>query len=233
MARITRKQLKQDRFAEEVGQSVAYVSSHRKQVLILGVVVVAAVIGILAYVGYQSRVAREAEAELQRAIEMYHGVVNTEQQMGRVTFPTTIARFRDTTEQLEKVIREYAGREEEAAAQYYLALLEIEQEKIQEAQTRLESLLDRTESQYASLARLVLANLYARQQQDEQARRHYEHLIEHPSRVVPKSRAQLAYAEYLAQADPEAAKALIEEMQKQPGPASVQAARVLRQIEGS
>ena len=53
MARISRKQLKQDRFVEEVGQSVVYVSSHRKQLLIWGGVAIALVIAIASYAGYR------------------------------------------------------------------------------------------------------------------------------------------------------------------------------------
>ncbi len=233
MARISRKQLKHDRFVEEVGQSVVYVSSHRKQMLIWGGVALALIIAIFSYAGYRRTRAAEAKAELQKAVEMYHGKVDTQEQPGGITFPTTIARVRDTTEQLGKVSSEYADREEAVAADYYLALLEIEQEKVEEAQQRLEGLAD-GKSEYASLARLALADLYARRQEDELARRHYQYLIENPTRVVPKSRAQLALARYLSATDKEEeAKTILEEMMKQPGEAGISAGTTLTELDGS
>lgn len=233
MARISRKQLKHDRFVEEVGQSVVYVSSHRKQLLIWGGVAIALIIAIASYAGYRRTRAAETRAEFHKAVEMYHGKVDTEQQPGGITFPTTIARFRDTTEQLQKVIREYAGSDEALAAAYYLALLEIEQEKVEEAQKRLQGIVG-DKGEYAALARLALADLHARRQEDEPARRHYQHLIDNPTRVVPKSRAQLALARYLSTTDKEEeAKTILEEMMKEPGTAGVSAGTTLTELDGS
>ena len=233
MARISRKQLKQDRFVEEVGQSVVYVSSHRNQLLIWGGVAIALIIAIASYGGYRRTRAAETRAEFQKAVEMYHGKVDTQQQPGGITFPTTIARFRDTTEQLQKVTSEYAGSEEAVAAAYYLALLEIEQEKVEEARKRLEGIVG-NKGEYAALARLALADLHARRQEDEQARRHYQHLIDNPTRVVPKSRAQLALARYLSTTDKEEeAKTILEEMMKEPGTAGVSAGTTLTELDGS
>ena len=233
MARISRKQLKQDRFAEEVGHSVVYVSSHRRQFLIWGGITIALIIGIVSYTGYRRTLSAEAKAEFQKAVEMYHGKVDTQEQPGGITFPTTIARVRDTTEQLEKVKTEYADGEEAVGASYYLALLEIEREKVEEAQTRLEALVDE-KGEYAALARLALADLHARREEDEQARRHYQHLIDNPTRVVPKARAQLALARYLSNTDKEEeAKTIFEEMMKQPGTAGVSAGSALSELDGS
>ena len=233
MARLSRKQLKQDRFVEEVGQSVVYVSSHRKQLLIWGGGAIALIIAIVSYAGYRRTRAAETRAEFHKAVEMYHGKVDTEQQPGGITFPTTIARFRDTTEQLQKVIGEYAGSDEALAAAYYLALLEIEQENVEEAQKRLQGIVG-NKGEYAALARLALADLHARRQEDEPARRHYQHLIDNPTRVVPKSRAQLALARYLSTTDKEEeAKTILEEMMKEPGTAGVSAGTTLTELDGS
>jgi predicted negative regulator of RcsB-dependent stress response len=233
VARISRKQLKHDRFVEEVGQSVVYVSSHRKQLLAGGGVALALIIAIVSYAGHRRTRAAEAKMEFQKAVEMYHGKVDTEEQSGGVTFPTTIARVRDTTEQLEKITSEYAGREEAVAADYYLALLEIEREKMDEAKTRLEGLVGGN-GEYAALGRLALADMHARREEDEPARRHYQHLIDNPTRIVPKTRAQLALARYLSATDKEdEAKTILEEMMKQPGEAGISAGTTLTELDGS
>ena len=87
MARLSRKQLKKDRFAEEVGHSVVYVSSHRKQFLIWGALGVALIIGIVSYAGYRRARSADARAEFHKAVNMYHGKVDTEERPGGITFP--------------------------------------------------------------------------------------------------------------------------------------------------
>ncbi len=233
MAKISRKELKQDRFAQEVGQSVAFVSSHGRQ-LLLGVGgAVLLVVAALVWAGYRETNRQEARAALQKGIEMYHGEVDTEQQRAAITFPTTIARFRDTREQLELVIEDHPGGEPEIAAGYYLALLDVEQEKPHDAKTRLEALSNRSDGEYGALVRLALADLYAQEEQQEQASRHYKHLIDHPTKLVPKERSQLAYARLLSDTDPETAKTLLEEIRTSSGPASAAASALLRELEGS
>ena len=119
------------------------------------------------------------------------------------------------------------------AAAYYLALLEIEREKLEEAQKRLGGIVG-NKGEYPAMARLALADLHARRQEDEQARRHYQYLIDNPTRVVPKSRAQLALARYLSTTDKEEeAKTILEEMMKQPGEEGISAGTTLTELDGS
>ena len=233
MAKISRKELKRDRFVQEVGQSVAFVSSHRRHLLLGGGGAVLLVVAALVWTGHRETNRREARTALQKGIEMYHGKVDTEQQLASITFPTTIARFRDTREQFEKVIADHAGGEPEIAAGYYLALLDLEQEKSHDAKTRLEALSNRGDGEYVALVRLALADLYAREEQQEQASRHYKHLIDNPTKLVPKQRSQLAYARLLSETDPETAKTLLEEVRASSGPASAAASALLRELEGS
>ena len=233
MAKISRKDLKHERYAEEVGQSVLFVSSHRKQ-LFFGIAgIIFLVVGLLTWAGYRSTNREEARYALKKGIDLYHGKVDTEQVIGAISFPTTIARFRDTREQLDRVIVNYPGGEEEIGAVYYLALLDLEQKKNGEAKTRLEGIVNRGIGEYTALARLVLADLYAREKEYEQASRHYKYLIDNPTRVVPKYRSQLAWASLLVETDPAMAESLLDELQVTSGRTSTQAARLLRKLKGS
>ena len=233
MAKISRKELKHDRFAEEVGQSVVFLSSHRRQMLLGGGGAVLLIMGALVWSGYRATNRQEAHTALQKGIEMYHGKVDTEQQLAAVTFPTTIARFRDTREQFEKVIFDHPDGEQAVAAGYYLALLDLEQEKPHDAKTRLEELSNRGNGEYVALVRLTAADLYAREAQQEQAAWHYKRLIDNPTKLVSKARSQLAYAKFLSDTDPKAAKTLLEEVRGDAGPASAAAAALLQKLEGS
>ena len=213
MAAISRKELKQDRFVEEVGQSVLFVSSHRRQLLFGGGAVLLLIVSVAVWIGHRETIRVEANSVLKKGIEMYHGKVDTEQVYGAIQFPTTIARFRDTREQFSKVIAEYPDCEAAVAAVYYMALLDVEQDNFDEAQRRLGKLLENSDSEYMAIARLFLASLYAQQDKYRQASEQYEHLIEYPTRLVSKRRSKLAWARVSVEHDPEMARTLIEELQ--------------------
>ncbi len=231
MARISRKQLKQDRFVEEVGESVSYIASHRNRVIAGSVIVIALVIGVTSYGGYRRHQATEARRAFHSAMDLFHGVVEAEQRVGFVTFTTYAEKYRRTTEALEQVSKDFPSQPEGAAAEYYLALLEVEQDKFQEAQKRLEELLPRADEETAALARLTLGELSVRQGKLEDARKYYQYVIEHPTTLVPKQRAQLALARALVDSSPDEARALLDELVKQSGPVAVAAGATLRELE--
>ena len=232
MAEFSRKQLKQDRFAEVVGREVALFQRHKTSITIAAVAVIAAILGGYSYSAYRAQQAMEAKAAFMSAVRLYGGVVTTEPRPGFITYTTASERQRRVTEALEGILNDFPNREEAAGAYYYLGLLDIEQQKDDEAKADLEQAIAKG-GEYASMARLVLADLQGRSGQIEEAKKHYQALIDNPSGLVPKERAQLALARMLADKDPEAAKPLLEELMAQPGAVSVAASTTLRRIQGS
>ena len=234
MARISRKQLKTDRFREKVGDSVEYVASHRNRFIVwIAIVILLLAVGF-GYQQHEQAQSISARHRLQEAINMFHGSVDTEERIGELTFPTSTTKYNQTTEAFEEIVADFSDRTEGQVARYYLALLEIEQEKHADAGTRLESLVaDGPEAEVGALARLALVDLYARQEQDDKARTHYQHLIAQPTRLVPKERSQLAYGRYLIEKSPEEAAEVLTELTSQPGPWAVAAGAALRSIDGS
>lgn len=232
MDKTTRKHLKEDRFAEEVGHSVEYVSSHRNQFLLWGAAAVALVVGVGSYLAYARSQSREARQALTEALELFHGAVETQERVGMITFATNVERYTRTTEALEKVMTGYSGREEAVEAEYYLALIELQQGKNDEAVKRLEALLPRAGDKIAPVARLTLADEHARAGRVEQATKEYQYLIDHPGSVVPKARAQFGLAAALKDSKPEEAKKLFQELQKEPGAIAVLATRNLTDLGG-
>ena len=231
MATFSRKKLKKDRFAEVVGQEVALFQRHKTAITIAFVAVIAAIVGGYSYKSYRERVAEEASTALLAAVRLYHGVVSTEPRPGFVTYTTAGERQRRVSEALDKIISDYPNREEAAGARFYKGLLDIEQQKNDEAKAHLEAAIDGG-GDYASLARLALADLHGKLDEVDQAKAQYQELIDRPSRLVPKERAQLELARMLAEKDPEAAKPLLEELMAQPGAVSVAAGTTMRRIQG-
>lgn len=233
MSEFSRKELKHDQFIEEVGQFYGFYRNHKQTVLIGAAVVIALVVGISSYFGYRERQKAEAAAALEEAVRLYHGVVTTEQRTGYVTFTTNGERYRRTTEAMDKVKSDYAGSPAAAAADYYVALLEIEQQENDAARTRLEAVVGKADETYGSLARLTLAGLLAESGDLDGAKKHYQALIDNPSAVVPAARAKLEMARSMIASDPTGAKALLEELMGEPGPVGAAAGVALRDIPGA
>lgn len=220
MAKLNRKYLKRDRFAEEVGHQVEYLSAHRNKVIISGAVALALVVGGGSWWTYKRAKAADSRAALHKAVDLFHGEVSLENRSGAASFATTLERIRRTTEALEGVIDEYSGSAPAAAAAYYLGLLDAEQEKTEEAGARFEAAIAGPDAEYAALARLALAEMLRRNGKLDEARQHYERLAANPTRVVSKARAQIALARTYAAGNPEKAREILAEVRRENGAAA-------------
>lgn len=233
MAKLSRKELKRDEFREELAGSWSYLVRHRNTIVVLAVVAVVVGVGLAFYVGHRRTQRAEARKALQSGIELYHGQVNTEQRMGMIIFATTIERFNRTTEAFELIQRQFPGTAEAHTAEYYLALLDIEREQYQEAQQKLESAVQSGDEETQALARLALGQVYENLGKDAEAREQYQYVVDHPTTMVPKERAQLALARHLATREPERAKEILDELIQRPGPLGGAATVTLRDLPGS
>jgi len=233
VAGFTRKQLKsKDAFVTEVGGQLEFFAEHRNQVIIGAALAVAGVLGVISYNQWQGRREIGARAALNSAVRMFHGSVTTDNRPGFVTYTTSGERQRRSSEALQEVIDEYGGRVEAAGAAYYLALLDIEQDKMDEAKGRLKIAIDDADENYQSLARLSLADLLSRLGESSEAEAEYRALVDNPTRVVPATTAKLSLARHLAKTDVPAARTLLEELMAEPGPLSVAASATLRRLGG-
>lgn len=231
--RFTRKELKQDRIREELAHGVEYVASHRTRILVwLGGLIGVTVAAVTGYTYYTSAES-QARSMLFEGVNKYNGEVSLDERVGRVTFPTEETKFRETEEHFQKLAGEFASRDEAVAAEYYLALVDIERGNTEEARQRLQKLVDEHKGGYASLARIVLADLLVSQGKMEEAGKHYQYLIDNPSPLVPKERAQLGYVDTIMESDPDRAREILLELRKQPGVAAVLAAGRLDRLSGS
>jgi tetratricopeptide (TPR) repeat protein len=234
VAKINRKHLKEDRFAEEVGHSVEYVAHHRKQVILWIVGVVVLVIAVAGYFRYTQQREIEARRAFQDAMNLFNGQVETvDPQVGVVTFATNIEKNAKVTEAFEALAKNYPSRFEGAAAQYYLALNDIDQGRREEGEKRLRSAINERNAEAAALARLALANLLKAEDKKDEARELYQYLIDHPTNLVPAPRAQLALAELLIESDPEKAREILVALQQMPGAISVMAVNLMSRLPAS
>ncbi|MBI3667982.1 MAG: tetratricopeptide repeat protein [Acidobacteria bacterium] len=230
MDRITRKTLKDDRFAAEVTHSVEYLAEHRRQTLIYGgaaVVVAALALGIFFYRQNRKNAVHMA---LFRALETYHAAVSPEDVPGRITFRTEAEKNTQARKEFESVVSGFSRTDEAGIARYYQGLIYYQEDNVAEAQKRLEQLVAEGPGSVPSLARLTLAEIYTTQGKDEEARKMYEYLIKNPTDLVSESRAQLAMARFLGRRKPEEARKLLLDLEKRPGAVAAAAGTMLREM---
>ena len=136
-----------------------------------------------------------------------------------------------TTEALEKVINDHSGRFEGRAAELYRAMFDLEMGEYDEGRTKLEALIGDSNKDLGALARMGLADLLRHQGKLDESRKHYEYLVENPSAMVPKVRAQLALISVLKETDPDDAAKTLREIQEGGGAGAEQAARALAAVQ--
>ena len=234
MARFRRKDLKRDRFVEEVTERVEYFSAHRKQFIGGGVAVVVLLVGSVGYGGYVRQRRVNSQAALLSATTLYGGVVTTESLPGVKTFATESDRVEQVTRALDKVILDYAGTASATGADYYSGLLDRERGNTTEAKAHFEAAMRGKGSEYPALARLALGGMLLDEGDLEAAREHFQQIVDNPTRTIPKERASIEVARTLVHSDPERARAMLSEIQAENSPASALAADLLETLgEGS
>lgn len=230
MATINRKDLKHDKFVEEVGREIEYFTEHRNTILIAAAAVIVLIVGGGWFYNQQKTIAVNSMAALQDAAIKFGRPVMVDPEPGVQAFVTSGERIREVTDSLEKVKTEFAGTEAAAAADYYSALLDVEKEDLPAAKLKLQSAISGANKEYAALARFALAGVFAAEDDIAAARQEYERLVASPTTAVPAVRSKLALGRLLVKSDPAAARPLLQELADSEGPAGVAAAEELSKI---
>ncbi len=207
MARITRKELKSDKFAQEVGLTVDFFEEHQKDVVRYGAIAVAAVLLIVGYTVYSrhQRVARE-EA-LTQAIAIQESPVA--QAGDPHSFPTQDAKDQAALKAFGDLAGKYSGSDEGNIAVYYLGAIRADEGKLAEAEKLFLQVADHASANYASLAKLSLADIYYADGRADQGEKTLRELITHPTVFVSQDDATITLARHLAAKNPAEARKLL------------------------
>lgn len=207
MARITRKELKSDKFAQEVGLTVDFFEEHQKDVVRYGAIAVAAVLLIVGYTVYSrhQRVARE-EA-LTQAIAIQESPVA--QAGDPHSFPTQDAKDQAALKAFGDLAGKYSGSDEGNIAVYYLGAIRADEGKLAEAEKLFLQVADHASANYASLAKLSLADIYYADGRADQGEKTLRELIKHPTVFVSQDDATITLARHLAAKNPAEARKLL------------------------
>lgn len=230
MDRLTRKELKTDKFALEVGHGLEYVSEHRSQVVRWGGIAAAALALILiiyAIVSYRAGVRDEA---LRNALQIQDATVGQPSPSGAPTYATADQKEAALKKSLTEVADKYSGSQQGAVARYYLGTMAADKGDMATAEKSFREVVDHANSNYASLAKLSLAPILAAQNKAADGERLLRSLISSPTSFVSKDQATIALARYLAQSNPTEARKLLEPLRTERSTVSRAALSALSEI---
>lgn len=210
MDRITRKELKQDKFALEVGHTVEYLGMHRQQAIRIGIVVGAVALLIAGTLWYRGYSYRQREAALSAALEIQMAPVSPTPNDVIRTFPTDVERNKAAVKAFADVSTRFAGSDEATIATYYLGILAADEGRLPDAEKALKEVTDSGNERYAALGKLALADVYRGMGKLAEGEKVLRSLMEKPSAFVSKEQATIELAQLIAATKPAEARKLLE-----------------------
>lgn len=232
MARITRKELKADKFALEVEQTVTFFEEHRDELLRYGTAVVVVALLVVGFQFYRQRQHTARETALARAILVQQTPVGVPPpgSANINSFPTQQVKDEATIKVFTDLKNQYSGSSEGEIAQYFLGVTQANQGKLAEAEKSLMEAAAKADEKYASVARLALADVYFAMGKPDQGKKILEDLAAHPTIFVSKEQAQLSLARDLIPVRPAEARKILDSLRNTPGTTSQVALTLYSQL---
>jgi predicted negative regulator of RcsB-dependent stress response len=208
--KLTRKELKSDKFAIEVQHSVEYVSEHRKQMIRLGVPAVAIALIIVGVTWYRTSQHNAREEALHNAMQIQNSQVGPSQSEYVVSYPTAQARETAVLKAWNGLVAKYPGSQEAGIAEFFLGTNAADNGNLAEAAKHFQAAIDMSDKEYASEAKMSLAQVYAGEGKLNEAEKQIQSVIDHPTVMVSKDAATLQLAELIKDSDPKRARQLVD-----------------------
>ncbi len=210
MDRQTRKDLKTDKFAEEVIDVFEWTSLHKMQVVRYGAVVIAVIliaVGVMYYNRSQAVVRQEA---LAKALRFDDATTGANVQPTNLHYETEAEKTTAKVQAFTELSSKYSGTQEGAIADMYLASYALDQGQQDEAEKRYKRVVADGPKPYAALARMSLSQIYISEGKTADAEKVLRDAVANPAATVSKEQATLALAELLAKSNPAEARKLLD-----------------------
>jgi predicted negative regulator of RcsB-dependent stress response len=210
LKRITRKNLKSDKFAQEVSTIWDWTGEHQGEVLRYGAIGLAVVLlaaGIFYYMRYQAGVRQEA---LAAALKIDGANVGGAPQPGMMQFATQDEKDKAWQKAFNDVSTKYHGTQEGAIAQMYLASAAVDKGDLASAEKGYLDVVNNAPKPYASMASIALAQTYDAEGKTAEAEKLLRDAVAHPTVTVSKEEATIQLAMLIGKSNPDEARKLLE-----------------------
>jgi len=216
----TRRQLKEDKFAETAQGAAHWATAHRQTVVWTVGLVLVAILVTAGLLGWRSRQAEKGNIELAAAFRTLNaqivpaGSSAPAADLGQ-TFPTITDRAKEAAKQFNAVADKYSSVTPGQIARYMGGTTLMQAGDKAGAEQQLKVATNLSDKDVASLAKLALASMYQDSNRTPDAITLYKELADHPTSTVSKDQAQLAMAAIYETTDPQQAVLIYQQLQKE------------------
>ncbi len=218
MQGYTRRQLKEDRFAETAREAATWASGHRRPVVWgvgLVVVIALAAAGIVYWLNRQTEQANIELGAAMRTLSEPLRPAGAPPAEGDAGFATVSERAKAASKQFQAVADKYGYLKAGKIARYMQGSASMQAGDNAAAEQQLKAAADSRDKDVAALAKMALASLYRSTNRLADAARIYKDVEDHPTETVPKAQAQLEMAAMYESTDPQQAAAIYQQIQKE------------------
>jgi tetratricopeptide (TPR) repeat protein len=216
----TRRQLKEDKFAETAQGAAAWATGHRQTVIWTVGLALIAVLLAAGVITWRNRQSDEANTQLSAAMRTLDAQIvpagsppPSSEDAGQ-TFPTIADRAKAAQKQFESIADKYSTVPPGKIARYMSGIALLQAGDKSGAERELKTAADFRDKDVAALAKMTLASMYRGMNRAADAIAIYKDLAEHPTVTVSKSQAQLELAEMYETSDPQQATLIYQQVQK-------------------
>ncbi|HWZ45876.1 MAG TPA: tetratricopeptide repeat protein [Candidatus Saccharimonadales bacterium] len=214
MQSYTRRQLKEDKFAESAKGAMQWASGHQQGTLWAVLIAVAvAALGAGLYFWHE-RQSEQANLALTKAIRTFEARLRPAGTPAGddLSFNSIAERAKQAEKELQAVADSYSMTKAGRIARFMAAAAAAQGGDNASAEKQLKSLAD-SNNDVAGLAKMALATLYHSAGRDSDAAKTYKELIDHPTGTVGKAQAQFALAEMYESTDPKQSEVIYKQIQ--------------------
>jgi len=208
--RQTRKDLKTDKFAQEVGNTFEFLSDHRDQVQRYGIALAVLLVLGGAYYFYTRSQANARQEALAAALRVDDATVGPQQAPPLLNFPTAEEKEKARQKAFGDLAAKYHGTQEGAIGAMYLGASAVDRGDNAAAERIYKDVIDSGPAAYASVASVALAEVYATQGKIDDAEKLLRKVVANPTEFVSKEEATIDLAEVIATTKPKEARELLE-----------------------
>ncbi len=196
---------------------MSWAVEHRQELIYGGIalaVAIAVVLGGWVYIQQQDE---SAGVALGKAVQLYTAPVTGAQPATPEvrSFATVADRGKAARAEFAQVASKYPHTRSAEIARYFMGLADEDAGNTADAEKELKEVSGSGRPDLAALAKFALAALYRNQGQDAQAVSLYKDLIDHPTNTVAKAQSQLELAAVYAAKQPQDARTLYQQVQKE------------------
>lgn len=232
MDRKTRKNLKSDKFAQEMKHGFEFLSDHPDEVKRYGSIAAAVILVGAAIFFYMRHEADVREKALADAIKVDNAHIGPAPP-GFLTYPTQEEKDKARAKVFSELASKYHGSQEGAMGEFYLASDAVDKGNMPEAERRFKDIMDSAPAPYAALAKLALARVYSAENKDAEAKKLLQDLAAHPAVTVSKEQATIQLAIVIGKKDPDAARKMLEPLRTERTAISRAAVQALGEVAGA